>query len=269
MTNLILHIPHASLRIPDYGQYLLPRDAVDNEALHLTDLYTDELFVAGPLDTLVQADFSRVYCDVERFDNDALEPMSKFGMGATYVQCDDGRELRYFTPAERDSIMQTCYFPHHLRLTEAVDAKIIQRGEAMIVDCHSFPDPPLQCSLYQGDAKFDFNIGTNTFHTPNEWVDASVKFFADRGFRLGIDEPYSGSVVPMKHYQNDARVKSIMLEVNRNLYMNDNYTRGPRFNEIKDVINEFLIMIREPFAPINFLPNELENINVEHLNNLS
>jgi hypothetical protein len=25
MTNLILHIPHASLRIPDYSQYLLPR----------------------------------------------------------------------------------------------------------------------------------------------------------------------------------------------------------------------------------------------------
>jgi hypothetical protein len=41
MPNLILHIPHSSLRIPDYSHYLLPRDAVDAEALHLTDLYTD------------------------------------------------------------------------------------------------------------------------------------------------------------------------------------------------------------------------------------
>jgi N-formylglutamate amidohydrolase len=222
----------------------LPRDAVDTEALHLTDLYTDELFVGGPLDTLVQAAFCRVYCDVERFDNDALEPMSKFGMGATYVQCDDGRQLRSLTPAERDAIMQNCYFPHHERLTKAVDAAILQTGEARIVDCHSFPDRPLQCSQYQGDAKFDFNIGTDTFHTPNEWIDASVKFFTDRGFRLGINEPYAGSIVPMKHYQNDKRVKSIMLEVNRNLYMNNDYTRGPRFDEIKAVITEFLEMLR-------------------------
>jgi len=243
MMNLILHIPHASLKIPDYGKYLLPREAVDTEALHLTDLFTDELFVGGYHDTVIQADFCRVYCDVERFDNDALEPMSKFGMGATYVQCDDGRQLRSLTLAERADIMQTCYFPHHKRLTEAVDAAIIQTGEARIVDCHSFPDRPLQCSLYQGDAKFDFNIGTDSFHTPNEWIDASVEFFANRGFRLGIDEPYAGSIVPMKHYQTDTRVKSIMLEVNRNLYMNNDYCRSPRFAEIKAVISEFLKML--------------------------
>ena len=243
--NLIFHIPHASLRIPDYGQYLLPRDAVDTEALHLTDLYTDELFVGGHHDTLVQADFSRVYCDVERFDNDALEPMSKFGMGATYLQCDDGRQLRSLTPIERDTIMQTCYYPHHKRLTEAVDADILQIGEARIVDCHSFPDPPLKCSLYKGDAKFDFNIGTDAFHTPAEWIEASVKFFAKHDFRLGIDEPYAGSIVPIKHYQKDNRVKSIMLEVNRNLYMNNNYSRGRKFIEIRDIVTDFMEMIRK------------------------
>ena len=244
MTNLILHIPHASLRIPDYSHYLLPRDAVGAEALHLTDLYTDELFAAGLDDTVIQADFCRVYCDVERFDNDALEPMSKFGMGAAYLRCDDGRELRRLTPAQRDEILRDYYEPHHVKLTDAVDAALARVGEARIVDCHSFPDTPLQCSLYQGDAKFDFNIGTDAFHTPKEWIDASVKFFWDRGFRLGVDEPYSGSIVPMKHYQNDTRVKSIMLEVNRNLYLNEDYTRGSRFDEIQGIVTDFLSTIR-------------------------
>ena len=64
MANLILHIPHASLRIPDYGHYLLPKEAVDAEALHLADLYTDELFLPAQGDAVIQADFSRVYCDV-------------------------------------------------------------------------------------------------------------------------------------------------------------------------------------------------------------
>ena len=244
MPNLILHIPHSSLRIPDYSHYLLPRDAVGAEALHLTDLYTDELFAASLDDTVIQAGFCRVYCDVERFDNDALESMSKFGMGAAYLRCDDGRELRRLTPAQRDEILRDYYEPHHAKLTDAVDAALARMGEARIVDCHSFPDTPLQCSLYQGDAKFDFNIGTDAFHTPKEWIDASVKFFGDRGFRLGVDEPYSGSIVPMKHYQNDTRVKSIMLEVNRNLYLNEDYTRGSRFFGIQGIVSDFLSMIR-------------------------
>jgi N-formylglutamate amidohydrolase len=244
MTNLILHIPHASLRFPDYSQYLLPLEAIDAEALHLTDLYTDELFGAMPGDAVIQADFCRVYCDVERFKTDALEPMSKFGMGSTYVRCDDGRELRQLTPAQREDILRDYYEPHHAKLTDAVDAALARVGEARIVDCHSFPDTPLQCSLYQGDAKFDFNIGTDAFHTPKEWIDASVKFFADRSFCLGIDEPYLGSIVPMKYFQKNRQVKSMMLEVNRNLYMNKDYSRGPRFDEIQVVISEFLKSIK-------------------------
>ena len=244
MTNLILHIPHASLRIPDYGHYLLPPEEVDAEAIYLTDLYTDQLFLPAQGDAVIQVDFCRVYCDVERFDHDALEPMSKFGMGATYVRCDDGRTLRGLTPTERNTIMQTSYHPHHERLTAAVYAEIIRAGEARIVDCHSFPDQPLRCSQYQGDAKFDFNIGTDAFHTPLEWVEASVKFFAYRGFRLGIDEPYAGSIVPIKQYNKDNRVKSIMLEINRNLYMNEDYTRGSRFVEIQGIVSDFLSMIR-------------------------
>ena len=111
------------------------------------------------------------------------------------------------------------------------------------MDCHSYPDPPLRCSQYMGDAQFDFNIGTDGFHTPPSCIEASVAFFADRGFRLGIDEPYAGSIVPMKHYQKDARVKSIMLEINRTLYIDTSYGRGPRFNEIKGIVADFLSMI--------------------------
>ena len=224
MANLILHIPHASLKIPDYDHYLLPKEAVDAEALHLADLYTDELFLPSQGDVVIQADFSRVYCDVERFDDDALEPMSIFGMGATYVRCDDGRPLRNLSPTARDTIMQN--------------------GIARIVDCHSYPDPPLRCSQYQGDAQFDFNIGTDDFHTPPSWIEASMAFFEERGFRLGIDEPYAGSIVPMKHYQKEARVKSIMLEINRTLYLDDTYGRGPRFLEIQGIVADFLSMIR-------------------------
>jgi hypothetical protein len=61
---------------------------------------------------------------------------------------------------------------------------------------------------------------------------------------LGIDEPYAGSIVPIKHYQQNRQVKSIMLEINRGLYLDTSYSRGPHFREIQRVIYDFLAMIR-------------------------
>jgi N-formylglutamate amidohydrolase len=165
-------------------------------------------------------------------------------MGATYVRCDDGRALRRLTPKQREQILRNYYEPHHAKLTNAVDIALSTVGEASIIDCHSYPNTPLQCSLYRGDAQFDFNIGTDEFHTPQDWIDASVRFFADRGFRLGIDEPYAGSIVPIKHYHQNRHVKSMMLEINRRLYLDDSYSRGPHFSEIQRVVSDFLSMIR-------------------------
>ena len=244
MKHLIFHIPHASLRIPDDSKFLISREEVDAEALYLTDLYTDELFSAEANDVAIRADFSRVFCDVERFENDALEPMSQFGMGATYLRCDDGRELRRLTSEQRNELMAAYYEPHHARFTASVDASLESVGEARIIDCHSFPNIPLRCSLYQGGLNFDFNIGTDPFHTPQEWVHASEAFFKKQGFRLGVDVPYTGSIVPMKHYQKNKQVKSIMLEINRDLYMDDNYNRGPRFDEIRDLVSAYLSILR-------------------------
>ncbi len=36
-----------------------------------------------------------------------------------------------------------------------------------------------------------------------------------------IDQPFSGSIVPLSRYQIDRRVVSVMIEVNRGIYMNE------------------------------------------------
>jgi len=41
------------------------------------------------------------------------------------------------------------------------------------------------------------------------------------GYTIGINQPYSGSIVPMAFYHKDCRVTSIMVEVNRKLYMDE------------------------------------------------
>ena len=44
------------------------------------------------------------------------------------------------------------------------------------------------------------------------------------GYSTARDQPFSGTIVPMKHYQKDRRVQSLMIEINRWLYLGEDYS---------------------------------------------
>ncbi|WP_394331253.1 hypothetical protein [Algoriphagus faecimaris] len=61
-----------------------------------------------------------------------------------------------------------------------------------------------------------------------------------------MDIPYSGSIVPLDLYKKDDRLKSIMLEVNRSLYMHeDKVQKNKDFDKIKNVVFGFLDLMKE------------------------
>jgi N-formylglutamate deformylase len=63
---------------------------------------------------------------------------------------------------------------------------------------------------------------------------------------LGIDTPYSGSIVPMEYYQKESKVTSIMLEVNRRLYLNEpTNEKSINYNITKEFVQGYLTMLRE------------------------
>jgi N-formylglutamate deformylase len=66
---VILHIPHASILIPDKEGYSADWDVVNREVNLLTDWFTDELFAHDHIVRVVSP-VSRVFCDVERFPDD-------------------------------------------------------------------------------------------------------------------------------------------------------------------------------------------------------
>jgi N-formylglutamate deformylase len=87
----------------------------------------------------------------------------------------------------------------------------------------------------------DFNIGTDPFHTPRCVVDAAADFLEREGFTPGINWPYEGTMVPLKFYRKDKRVISLMLEVNRRLYLEPGKPlKNDRYDEIKGLIARFM-----------------------------
>jgi N-formylglutamate amidohydrolase len=48
-----------------------------------------------------------------------------------------------------------------------------------------------------------------------------VEKFEEAGFSVAVDWPYAGTIVPLEYYGVEPRVSSMMVEVNRKLYMNE------------------------------------------------
>jgi N-formylglutamate amidohydrolase len=239
---LILHIPHASTHVPFYDGYVNLVTLQEQIDL-LTDWYTDELFNFDHSVSVI-APFSRVFCDVERFDDEDKEIMSKVGMGMLYTHADDGSIFRYVNDQIKNSIVENYYHPHHLVLTNEVDKQLTLYGQAKIIDCHSFPNFPFTRDVSQALPRPDFNIGIHHFHTPDEWIQASQNFFENKGYSLGVDWPYSGTIVPMKYFTVNKNVHSIMLEVNRDLYLKKNSSKkNEEFNLIQDLVSNWLNLI--------------------------
>ena len=65
---------------------------------------------------------------------------------------------------------------------------------------------------------------TYDFHTPEELVTKVEKIFESCGYSTARDQPLSGTIVPIKHYQKDQRVQSLMIEINRWLYLGGDYS---------------------------------------------
>jgi N-formylglutamate amidohydrolase len=86
-------------------------------------------------------------------------------------------------------------------------------------DCHSFPSVALPYELDQTKYRADFCIGTDSFHTPSAIRDAIVTAVKEEGYSVTVAAPFSGALVPLASYRKDRRILSVMIEVNRRLYM--------------------------------------------------
>lgn len=241
--STILHIPHASKHIPyEYIKYFtLSKKDLEIELLKMTDHFTDELFdVSG--DNIHQLKFliSRLLVDVERFEKDELEPMSKVGMGCVYEKTHDGNSLKNIEHI-KDELINKFYKTHHEHFTKIVDKKLIENNKVLIIDCHSFPKSPLPYELNQSIDRPEICIGTDNFHTSEELKNSFGQLFEELNFTVKYNEPFKGSLVPLKFYNNDKRIQSIMIEVRRDLYMDEQSgEKNNKFFDIKNVLEEII-----------------------------
>ncbi len=73
-----------------------------------------------------------------------------------------------------------------------------------------------------------------------------MNFFRDLGYTVARDLPFSGSLVPQWYYRQERGVTSIMIEVNRALYMDEvTGSKKSSFYEVRRVLQKLIRLLGE------------------------
>ncbi|MEU8675093.1 N-formylglutamate amidohydrolase [Streptomyces sp. NPDC048560] len=222
---VLLHVPHASRVIPAEVRagILLDDEALERESDHITDSHTAELAArAAKASPVAPWQFvnglSRLVVDPERFPDDR-EEMLAAGMGAVYTHTTHRERLRA-SGTDAQPLIDRYFHPYAEAMTAAVDARLAATGSAVVIDVHSYPTAPLPYELHGAGPRPPICLGTDAFHTPPWLLAAAGKAFAGFG-GTGLNSPFPGTYVPLKHYREDPRVTALMIEIRRDVYMRE------------------------------------------------
>ena len=236
--KIILHIPHNSTRIPSifYNQKLL-LSTQEIEAFNLTmsDLYTKDLFKLCGCKKIV-APYSRKFADNDK------EEMSKFGMGAIYTRTNLGKEFINLDKNYREVIINSYYNLIHKKLDKAA-SNLIKSSKVILVDCHSFSKSTAQV-FGKAEGLPDICLGVNNIYFSQTLLEFVKAYFQNLGYSISINYPYSGAMIPDSFLnKNIANFYSIMIEVNRELYL-DGFKKNSHFKTIQKQIKRLLILLK-------------------------
>ena len=233
--KLLIHIPHSSLNIPSYfyDYTLRDKEYINKFNDYMCDKYVDK-FVPDNINKLV-FNYSRIFCDVERYRNDEKEVMFKKGMGVCYTHDNNNKRFIDFDYEYKENILNNIYDIHHSNLDNLTTNIIDKYNECYVIDLHSFSDS-LVNDLFNICDNPDICLGFNDKNIDLDLLEFTKEFFNNKGYSVKYNYPYEGTIIPNK-YNNDNRVKSLMIEINKRIYIDND------FNKFKNIMYEYFNLI--------------------------
>jgi N-formylglutamate amidohydrolase len=240
--KIVLNIPHSSLNgvfHKEYGKWNYNSKFINNVLLEHTDLFTDFIFDYDKSDKVVSviSDLSRFVVDMERLDNDPLEEVGEGILYTTYKGF-NRNELS-------DDAIAYLYKKRGEYYTNLYKELVEYGGISLLIDCHSFSSDIAK--------DIDVCVGYNedSSKPDDDVIKHIVSMFEKAGYKVCINNPYSNSLTPYHSSKDDIMLceyKSIMIEVNKRIYMNeythtinDNTTYAPKLTNVLHKLYESLL----------------------------
>lgn len=242
MNCILFHVPHSSLKIPKQYWDICIKDKqyIKTTNIFLSDYMTDKL-IPNKCHKLVFK-YSRLFCDIERFKDDSKENMSKKGMGVIYKKdCDN--YIAIPNKKYKTRILKSYYGKHHNKLDKVVTNLLKKYNRCIIIDFHSFSDEMVK-KLFNITNTPDICIGIDNSYVNKKIINFTIEHFKQYGYSVEINYPYKGTIIPNKFLnKKENRLSSIMLEINKRVYLNNKYD----FYNFKQCIIDYYNRIQQEF----------------------
>ena len=201
--KIVLNIPHSSINgVFTNGSGWGYNANLLNSVMKETDWHTDFIF-NDDREEIVPCifNYSRFLVDVERLENDPLE---NEGRGIIYSNV-NGHQRECLDKNKREELLAL-----RNNFLDSISKELTDT--TLLIDCHSFNNEVAK--------DVDICIGFNDdWSKPDDDIISGIaSIFAAAGYKVKFNKPYSNSITP----KSDSLYKSIMIEVNKKLYLRNN-----------------------------------------------
>ena len=248
-SKVILHVPHSATFIPDdlRKDILLSDQELKAELDEMTDTFTEAIALkaaelSGSKPWLFINNFSRLVIDPERFP-DEREAMNAVGMGAVYQKTSISTQLRNPDPIAEKQLLDAYFHPYSESLSDLVAQRFAALGEVTLIDVHSYRVNQHPNAINHGQLRPPICIGADSFHTPEWLVEVAQSAFSIIGENY-INQPYSGTYVPLTFYQKEAKITSLMMETRANTFLTDELITHAGFETVTKALANLVDLIQ-------------------------
>jgi N-formylglutamate amidohydrolase len=246
---IIFNSPHSGRQ---YSRSFLSQSVLSFDKLRLSeDFYVDTLLepAVDYGSILLQACFPRSFVDVNRsateldqklisnFKENLINPRTLAGLGVIPRVVGSGIEIyrAKISLNEVESRLKSCYFPYHQKLKEVISHSIASFGFAILFDFHSMPHSCINNSRNKRSLPPQVVLG-DCFGTSCDSILGEKVFniFSTAGFRVAMNNPFSGGFITKNYGMPKANVQAIQIEIDRSLYMNEtDYTLHSGYSDLQ------------------------------------
>ena len=218
------------------------------------DTYIDLLFDNKLLNiNFLIAYFPRIFVDLNRspleldasmwsgnFNASIFNKSQKVnsGIGVIPKVCFSGKkiynDLLLFKEARRRLL--NYYFPYHRQIRMLIDYIKKNHNKVIILDCHSMSSEIVSESI-------DVVLSNNMHKSANPKITNILQtIFESYGYKVSINNPFEGGFITKYYGRPDNHVNVIQIEINKKLYLFEEYFKidTKNFNKLKNCFSDII-----------------------------
>ena len=236
---VLLSVPHSGR---DYPDWLIALSTGGHAALSaLEDPLVDRLVWKalrhGIGAVIAQAPRAAIDCNRSEDEIDpaviecgpvgALSERTRGGLGIVPARTQRHGRLwrRSISRQQLEQRLDSAYRPYHRALSEELGRLVDRFGCAILIDCHSMPPSAGVPPIVFGDGR-----GCTSACRLN---DEARRIAAAEGFESGLNEPFAGGHVIVRHADPARQIYALQVEIDRRCYLDETLAQpGPGFDRL-------------------------------------